>query len=149
MPEFFLAVERILGHAQNDLGVVSAVRMAMGPNIKRIPPQKQFRGNTNNGLSDTTKSYYTSRSYTRSIAPCDWNIPMISTVENPAPVYFRFERAVAGDENMLIAVQNAAFHEDFLAYGECPAYRESLPDMERQILDGATVIGDIIVSCAV
>lgn len=77
---------------------------------------------------------------------------MMATVPKPVHENLRFERAAAGDANTLIAVQNAAFHDDFLAYGECPAYRESLPDMERQIqtrivykiLDGTTVIGDII-----
>lgn len=77
---------------------------------------------------------------------------MMPAATKSAPANLRFERAVAGDANMLITVQNAAFHDDFLAYGECPAYQEPLAEMERQIqtrivykiLDDTTVIGDII-----
>ncbi len=77
----------------------------------------------------------------------------MTTAPKTAHENLRFERAAASDANTLITVQNAAFLDDFLAYGECPAYREPLPEMERQIqtrivykiLDGTTVIGDIIV----
>jgi GNAT superfamily N-acetyltransferase len=63
------------------------------------------------------------------------------------------ERAYVIDALKLIEVQNKGFHDDFILYGECPAYDESEEAMIEHIrnlivykvmLDGE-IIGDIIV----
>ena len=46
-----------------------------------------------------------------------------------------FREAVAADAGMLIEIYNSAFYQDFIRYGECPAYGRSLEEMQRSILE--------------
>ncbi|GAK50208.1 hypothetical protein CLOSPO_02774 [Candidatus Moduliflexus flocculans] len=63
------------------------------------------------------------------------------------------ERACLEDANALITVQNVAFYDDFIAYGECPAYNESFNAMRDHIITKIVykiiaqdqIIGDIII----
>jgi N-acetylglutamate synthase-like GNAT family acetyltransferase len=62
--------------------------------------------------------------------------------------------ATKHDAEKLIEVQNRAFYDDFLVYGECPAYQESLEGIENHIaskivykmLDNNEIIGDMIIT---
>lgn len=57
------------------------------------------------------------------------------------------------DIDKLIEVQNASFYDDFILYGECPAYNESKQAMEGYIKNAIVykilwdneIIGDVIV----
>ncbi len=63
-----------------------------------------------------------------------------------------FRRASLADVPALIAVQNAAFAEDFARYGECPSYDEDPANMAQMIAEafvylivaGEEVMGDFI-----
>ena len=57
------------------------------------------------------------------------------------------------DASALIGIYNAAFYDDYVRYGECPAYGRSLENMERSIenfpkimllMDKKSCRGDII-----
>ena len=63
------------------------------------------------------------------------------------------ERASVNDALRLIEVQNISFQDDYILYGECPAYNESEETMVEHIkncivykimLDGE-IVGDIII----
>jgi len=45
----------------------------------------------------------------------------------------RFARAEEADAVAIVSVQNAAFHDDFQRYGECPAYDESVVKVRESI----------------
>lgn len=49
------------------------------------------------------------------------------------PLQVTFEKADIADAHELIEVQNRSFREDFMRYGECPAYEESPAAMESHI----------------
>ena len=46
-----------------------------------------------------------------------------------------YKYADTSDADVLIEIYNSAFHDDFIRYGECPAYGRSREDMERSIQD--------------
>ena len=48
--------------------------------------------------------------------------------------------ADTSDADVLIEIYNSAFHDDFIRYGECPAYGRSREDMERSIQDFPKII---------
>ena len=51
-----------------------------------------------------------------------------------------YRNADISDAETLIAIYNSAFHDDFIRYGECPAYGRSKEDMEQSISDLPKVI---------
>lgn len=62
-------------------------------------------------------------------------------------------RAVSEDSALLIETQNAVFYDDFVTFGECPAYNES-PQTMRELIENAIVykimigerlVGDMII----
>lgn len=63
------------------------------------------------------------------------------------------ERACINDALNLIEVQNKCFYDDYILYGECPAYNESEEAIKRQlenrivykIVIDNEIVGDIIV----
>lgn len=63
------------------------------------------------------------------------------------------EIATVNDVEELIQVQNDAFLSDYILYGECPGYGRTIESMKKsvetcytfKIMDGGTIIGDIIV----
>jgi GNAT superfamily N-acetyltransferase len=65
----------------------------------------------------------------------------------------QIEKATVEDTNELIRVQNQSFLSDYILYGICPGYGRSYDSMKKsietcyvfKILDGDTIIGDIIV----
>ncbi|MDO5292012.1 MAG: GNAT family N-acetyltransferase [bacterium] len=44
-----------------------------------------------------------------------------------------FEEARKEDAPLLVSLYNAAFYEDYLKYGECPAYGRTVEQMEKSI----------------
>ncbi|MBC7766007.1 MAG: GNAT family N-acetyltransferase [Hyphomonadaceae bacterium] len=62
-------------------------------------------------------------------------------------------RASIADAGRLIEIQKQCFYDDFMAYGKCPVYNESLQAMEKnianaivyKIMKDGEIIGDIIV----
>ncbi|WOO35199.1 GNAT family N-acetyltransferase [Anaerocolumna sp. AGMB13020] len=64
-----------------------------------------------------------------------------------------FELANENDTNKIINVQNQSFYEDYVKYGECPAYNESEQAMFNQIQNASVykilkdkeIIGDIVI----
>lgn len=64
-----------------------------------------------------------------------------------------FERANINDISKLIEVQNKSFYNDYILYGECPAYNESEESMKEyintcivyKILVDDEIVGDIII----
>ena len=46
-----------------------------------------------------------------------------------------FRKAVISDAATLIEIYNAAFYDDFIKYGECPAYGRTKEMMEQSIID--------------
>ena len=50
----------------------------------------------------------------------------------------QFEKAELDDVVKLIEVQTLSFYHDFITYGECPFYQESVEAMERHITDCST-----------
>jgi ribosomal protein S18 acetylase RimI-like enzyme len=68
-------------------------------------------------------------------------------------VNIQFERAVPGDADLLISVQNQSFYSDYIKYGFCPGYNRSRDSMVESILNrivykilcDGTVVGDIII----
>lgn len=51
-----------------------------------------------------------------------------------------FKCADKSDADVLIKIYNSAFHDDFIRYGECPAYGRSREDMEQSIQDFPKII---------
>lgn len=51
-----------------------------------------------------------------------------------------YKYADTSDADVLIEIYNSAFHDDFIRYGECPAYGRSREDMERSIQDVPKII---------
>lgn len=64
-----------------------------------------------------------------------------------------FKLAEKADIKSLIEVQNRSFKDDYIAYGECPAYNETEEAISRQIdnsivykiLKDNEIVGDIII----
>jgi ribosomal protein S18 acetylase RimI-like enzyme len=46
-----------------------------------------------------------------------------------------FRKAVKNDADMLIEIYNSSFYDDYVFYGECPAYGQTKEQMERSIAD--------------
>ena len=46
-----------------------------------------------------------------------------------------FRKAEVKDAEVLIEIYNAAFYDDFIRYGECPAYGRTKEMMEQSIID--------------
>lgn len=44
-----------------------------------------------------------------------------------------FRKAETADAELLISIYNAAFHSDYIKYGECPAYGKTTEEMEHSI----------------
>lgn len=44
-----------------------------------------------------------------------------------------FKRAEKADAEILIAIYNSAFYDDYIRYGECPAYGRTKENMEKSI----------------
>ncbi len=51
-----------------------------------------------------------------------------------------YKYADSSDADVLIEIYNSAFHDDFIRYGECPAYGRSREDMEQSIQDFPKII---------
>lgn len=51
-----------------------------------------------------------------------------------------YKYADTSDADVLIEIYNSAFHDDFIHYGECPAYGRSREDMEQSIQDFPKII---------
>lgn len=51
-----------------------------------------------------------------------------------------YRNADISDAETLIAIYDSAFHDDFIRYGECPAYGRSREDMEQSVRDLPKVI---------
>lgn len=51
-----------------------------------------------------------------------------------------YKNADISDAETLIAIYNSAFHDDYIRYGECPAYGRSKEDMEQSVRDLPKVI---------
>ena len=45
------------------------------------------------------------------------------------------KKAIPEDAEILIKIYNEAFYEDFVRYGQCPAYNRSVDDMKKSIID--------------
>jgi hypothetical protein len=45
----------------------------------------------------------------------------------------KYIKAKKDDANMLIEIYNASFYDDFIKYGECPAYGRTRASMEESI----------------
>ena len=46
-----------------------------------------------------------------------------------------FRKAELSDATVLIDIYNSAFYDDFIKYGECPAYGRTKEQMEQSIID--------------
>lgn len=46
----------------------------------------------------------------------------------------KFERAVTDDAEALVNVRNKSFYADYVKYGECPGYNNSIVNMKSSIL---------------
>ena len=46
-----------------------------------------------------------------------------------------YRKAVKDDANLLIEIYNASFYDDYVLYGECPAYGQTKEQMEQSIED--------------
>ena len=51
-----------------------------------------------------------------------------------------YKNADISDAETLIAIYNSAFRDDYIRYGECPAYGRSKEDMEQSVRDLPKVI---------
>ena len=47
----------------------------------------------------------------------------------------QIRKAIAEDAEILIKIYNEAFYEDYVKYGECPAYGRSVDDMKKSIAE--------------
>lgn len=48
-------------------------------------------------------------------------------------INLRYRRAEKSDSELLIAIYNSAFYDDYVRYGECPAYGKTVEQMENSI----------------
>lgn len=46
-----------------------------------------------------------------------------------------FRKAEITDAELLIGIYNASFYDDYIRYGECPAYGKSKEKMEQSLID--------------
>lgn len=46
-----------------------------------------------------------------------------------------YKNADISDAELLVEIYNSAFYDDFILYGECPAYGRSKENMEQSVLD--------------
>ena len=46
-----------------------------------------------------------------------------------------FRKASLANAEQLIEIYNASFYDDYIKYGECPAYGKTKEVMEKSILD--------------
>ena len=46
-----------------------------------------------------------------------------------------FRKAESADAELLIDIYNASFFDDYIRYGECPAYGRTKEEMEQSIID--------------
>lgn len=46
-----------------------------------------------------------------------------------------YRKAVKDDANLLIPIYNSSFYDDYVYYGECPAYGQTQEQMEQSIED--------------
>ena len=46
-----------------------------------------------------------------------------------------YRKAELNDAELLISIYNAAFYDDYIRYGECPAYGKTKEMMERSIIE--------------
>ena len=51
-----------------------------------------------------------------------------------------YKNAGINDAEALIDIYNSAFHDDYLRYGQCPAYGHTKESMERSVLDFPKII---------
>lgn len=51
-----------------------------------------------------------------------------------------YKYADTSDADVLIEIYNSAFYDDFIRYGECPAFGRSREDMEQSIQDFPKII---------
>ena len=47
----------------------------------------------------------------------------------------QIRKAIPEDAEILIKIYNDAFYEDYVRYGECPAYGRSVDDMKKSIIE--------------
>lgn len=53
---------------------------------------------------------------------------------------FSYKCADINDADVLVEIYNSAFHDDFIRYGQCPAYGRSRENMEQSIRDFPKII---------
>ncbi len=46
-----------------------------------------------------------------------------------------FRKAETADAEVLVEIYNASFYDDYIKYGECPAYGRTKEEMEQSIID--------------
>ena len=46
-----------------------------------------------------------------------------------------YKKAANSDADLLIDIYNSSFYDDYVRYGECPAYGRTKNQMERSILE--------------
>ena len=46
-----------------------------------------------------------------------------------------FRNAEVADAELVVDIYNAAFFDDYVKYGECPAYGRTKEEMEQSIID--------------
>ena len=51
-----------------------------------------------------------------------------------------YKRADKSDADVLIEIYNSAFHDDYIRYGQCPAYGRSRENMEQSVKDYPKII---------
>lgn len=52
----------------------------------------------------------------------------------------KYKNAEAEDAELLIDIYNSAFHDDYIRYGQCPAYGRTKENMEQSIRDFPKII---------
>lgn len=48
-------------------------------------------------------------------------------------INLRYRKAEKSDAELLVDIYNSAFYDDYIKYGECPAYGRSVEQMESSI----------------
>jgi ribosomal protein S18 acetylase RimI-like enzyme len=51
-----------------------------------------------------------------------------------------YKNAQVNDAELLIDIYNSAFHDDYVRYGQCPAYGRTKENMEQSVMDFPKVI---------
>ena len=51
-----------------------------------------------------------------------------------------YKNAQVNDAELLIDIYNSAFHDDYIRYGQCPAYGRTKENMEQSVMDFPKVI---------